>query len=368
MNDSIVGFIGLGLIGGSIARALKKSSPAVTTVSYNYYADRPNPSLEAAKKDGVIDVISTDLEADFKDCDIIFLCAPVLENIKYLTMLKNLIKPSCIITDVGSVKGNIHNKVAELHLCNNFVGGHPMTGSEKTGYSHSNASLLENAFYMLTKTTNTPSDKFAIMETLVTNLGSIPVPVDADYHDDIVAAISHVPHIIAASLVHMVKDADDDRELMRQVAAGGFKDITRIASSSSVMWQNICLSNTESILHFLRAYIDQLNAIAVEIAGKKEENLLSFFADAKEYRDSIPNKSTGLIHRVYEVYLDLTDEAGAIATVATLLAKHDISIKNIGILHNREYQEGALRIELYTKEAQAQTIDILTQYQYTIYQ
>ncbi len=368
MNDTLVGFIGFGLIGGSIAQALKKSRPMITLMAYNHYITTPHEGLEKAKQDEIIDVISTDLEKDYSACDIIFLCAPVLDNINYLKILKSIIKPSCILTDVGSVKGNIHKAINELGLSSHFVGGHPMTGSEKTGYSYSNAKLLENAFYMLTKTKDTPLKSYQIMEELVTSLGAIPIPVDAEYHDDVVAAISHVPHIIAASLVHMVKESDDDQEMMRQVAAGGFKDITRIASSSSIMWQNICLTNTDSILHFLRTFINQLNRVAVSIAGKEEEKLLQFFSDAKEYRDSIPNKVIGLINRVYEIYLDITDEAGAIASVATLLAKHDISIKNIGILHNREYQEGALRIELYTEEARVKAIEILTQYQYTIYQ
>lgn len=368
MNDSIIGFIGFGLIGGSIARALKKSSPNVTTIAFNHYIDKPHPGLMAAKEDGVIDHITTDLKTDFAVCDIIFLCAPVLENLTYLKTLREIIKPDCILTDVGSVKGNIHKAIADLSLSSHFVGGHPMTGSEKTGYKNSNAGLLENAFYMLTYTKETPKAFFKTMKALVTSLGAIPVPVEANYHDDVVAAISHIPHIIAASLVHMVKDSDDEEELMRQVAAGGFKDITRIASSSSVMWQNICLTNTESILYYLRSFINQLESVALDIAGKKEEKLLEFFSEAKEYRDSIPNKKKGLLHPVYEVYLDITDEAGAIASVATLLAEHKISIKNIGILHNREYQEGALRIEFYTEDAKVQAIEILTCHNYTIYQ
>ena len=368
MKDSLIGFIGFGLIGGSIAKALKKSYPSVTIMAYNHSINKPNLGLETARKEGIIDTISTDLEKDYAFCDIIFLCAPVLENINYLSILKDIIKPSCILTDVGSVKGNIHKAIKELQLSSQFVGGHPMTGSEKTGYINSNAKLLENAFYILTKTKDTKEKDFHIMEELVSSLGSLPIPVDADYHDDVVAAISHVPHIIAASLVHMVKESDDDQELMRQVAAGGFKDITRIASSSSVMWQNICLTNTDSILHFLDAFIVQLNTIACYIGEKEDNKLLQFFSEAKEYRDSIPNKVIGLINRVYEVYLDITDETGAIANVATLLAQYDISIKNIGILHNREYQEGALRIELYTEEARVKTIEVLTKHQYIIYQ
>ena len=367
MKELSIGFIGFGLIGGSIAQALKLSFPTTTIIAYNHYQNKCHPGLEVAKQDGTIDIISTKLE-DYASCDIIFLCAPVLDNIHYLNKIKSIIKPSCILTDVGSVKGNIHKAIEELQLSSHFIGGHPMTGSEKTGYIHSSAKLLENAFYILTKTSDTKEADFETMKELVLALGAIPIPVEADYHDDVVAAISHVPHIIAASLVHMVKDSDNEQELMRQVAAGGFKDITRIASSSSVMWQNICLTNTDSILYFLRYFINRLKEIATVISTKDEEQLLSFFSEAKEYRDSIPNKVIGLINCIYEVYIDIPDKTGAIASIATLLANHDISIKNIGILHNREYQEGALRIELYTEESRVKTIEILTEYQYTIYQ
>lgn len=368
MEDISVGFIGFGLIGGSIARALRAKYPNTQIIAFNHHGNSKNKGLELAYEDGTLDMITVDLEKDFKDLDLIFLCGPVLSNIKYLSRLKGIIKPSSILTDVGSVKGNIHESVKELGLEKHFIGGHPMTGSEKTGYEASSQYLLENAFYILTPTDETPKENITFMENLVTALGSIAITLDYNTHDDITAAISHVPHILASALTNMVRTNDNADENMRNLAAGGFKDMTRIASSSPIMWQNICLTNPKSIRNFLHIYQQQISTIMDAIERGDEKFLFDFFSEAKEYRDSIPNKSTGAISKVFEVYMDILDETGAIATVATILASNSISIKNIGIIHNREFEEGVLRIELYEQKSMDKTVELLSQYHYTIYE
>lgn len=287
MEIKTIGFIGFGLIGGSIARNLRSIYPDAKIIAYNYHPENTNPNLLLAKTDGVLTEIVTDLEQGFQDCDLIILCAPVLRNIDYLRKLKPIIKDACILTDVGSVKENIHLAIKDLGLSKHFVGGHPMAGSEKTGYENSTLDLLEHAYYVLTPTSETPQEYIDILEGFVKKTGAIPVVLPADHHDDVVAAISHVPHIIAASLVNMVQDHDDADKHMYKLAAGGFKDITRIASSSPVMWENICLTNPESISHFLDVYIGYLESMKTAIAKKDEEYLLNFFGRSKNYRDSI---------------------------------------------------------------------------------
>ena len=367
MEDITAGFIGFGLIGGSIAKAIKLRFDNTNIISFNYYKDQSNTNLEMALEDGTINFISTDLAKDFRQCDIIFLCCPVLTNIQYLHELKNIIKPTCIITDVGSVKGNIHKAVHKLDMDPYFIGGHPMAGSEKTGYANSSAIILENAYYILTPSNQIEQFKIDFLYDLVKRIGSIPLIIDAKEHDDVVAAISHVPHLIASSLVTMVKESDDPDEKMRLLAAGGFKDITRIASSSAIMWQNICLTNTESIQKFLKRYISTLTRINEALSNCDETYLYDFFDSAREYRDNIPTKKVGMLKQVYEVYLDIFDETGAIATIATILASNNISIKNIGIVHNREFEEGVLRIEFYDDEASQDAVTLLEKYRYTIY-
>jgi prephenate dehydrogenase len=362
------GFIGFGLIGGSIARALKKVNSDYYLIAYDYHKDHPSTDLQVALHDSVLDLVTTSLSEGFPECDIIFLCAPVLSNIAYLEQLKPILKSDCILTDVGSVKSSIHKAVKELDIEAQFIGGHPMTGSEKTGYLNSYALLLENAYYILTPTAKTPQAYIDLMYQLVERMGSIPVILDAKEHDRITAAISHVPHIIAAQLVNMVREADDDSEKMKALAAGGFKDITRIASSSPIMWQNICLTNAEEVKACLDCYIEALKTASEAITQQDADYLYRMFDTAGEYRNSIPNKSVGMIKKLFEVYLDIVDEAGAIATIATLLASNQISIKNIGIIHNREFEEGVLRIEFYEEQAQQHAITLLSRYNYRIYE
>ncbi|HHU72192.1 MAG TPA: prephenate dehydrogenase [Clostridiales bacterium] len=366
-NKATIGFIGFGLIGGSIAKAIKNINPDIRLIAYDHNKNHTSQSLQDALNDDILNDITFSLHEDFPDCDIIFLCAPVLANIDYLSMLKPLIKESCIITDVGSVKGNIHQEVQRLGLDKHFIGGHPMTGSEKTGYGNSYALLLENAYYIITPTNTSPKEKLEIMYNLIKQLGSIPLVLDPQEHDEITAAISHVPHIIAAQLVNLIRNSDDKAEHMRMLAAGGFKDITRIASSSPTMWQNICLTNTASINKALDDYIKSLEEVSSALKDKDREYLYNIFDEAGEYRSNIPNTSKGILEKVYEVYLDITDEAGAIATIATQLAVNHISIKNIGIIHNREFEEGVLRIEFYDQSSVDKAIEVLNHSHYNLY-
>jgi len=366
MSEKHFGFIGFGLIGGSIARALKSFLKETPTLTAFQYGEKPSRSLTLAKEDGVLDAITTCL-ADFAACDMIFLCAPVQKNIEYLTQLKNIISPNCLLTDVGSVKGNIHEKVTELGLDHCFIGGHPMTGSEKTGYEHSNILLLENAYYILTPTALTKPDNLEYFTSLVSTMGAIPIVLDPAEHDNITAAISHVPHIIAAQLVNLIQNAGPLEPKMRQLAAGGFKDITRIASSSPEIWENICLSNKESICDMLTRYQDSLEEAKRMILAEEKDSLYHMFDIAGNYRNSIPANSKGALIASFELFVDIKDETGALALLATLLSLHGISIKNIGIIHNREFEQGVLRIEFYDKEAVVKATKVLDTNGYHIY-
>lgn len=284
MTDTKIGFVGFGLIGGSIARAMRISCPHI---QIHVYTRRKNPDLEAGVQEGVINRLLYEIDDNFSDFDIIFLCAPVLTNIEMLHKLKPLIHENCIITDVGSVKGNIHEEAARLGMQKNFIGGHPMAGSEKTGYANSSASLLKNCYYLLTPTGQTEETNLNRLKEVLSCTESNFVILDPELHDVITAAISHVPHIVAAALVNMVQNNDDENEYMKSFAAGGFKDITRIASSSPEMWESICLSNKNSIC----ALLDQLNTILHEIQTAIEEEdgeaVRTFFKSAGDYRNSM---------------------------------------------------------------------------------
>ena len=360
-----IGFIGFGLIAGSIARALKNADADYHLLAYQY-SKTPGKGLLQAKAEHILDTITPHL-ADFSGCDVIFLCAPVDKNLEYVRALAPYLSKTCLLTDVGSVKGNIHQVIEELGLTGQFIGGHPMTGSEKTGYEASNALLLENAYYILTPTTDTKQETLDFYHALVRQMGALPIVLDSKEHDEITAAISHVPHIIAAELVNLVRNSDDLAEKMRTLAAGGFKDITRIASSSPIIWKSICLSNLDSIKTMLRRYITSLEHTYDALETQDEKYLHEMFETAGEFRDSLPTRK-GSIPRVFELFVDLRDEAGAIATIATLLAANQLSIKNIGIIHNREFEQGVLRIEFYEEATLASAVTLLKNYHYTVYE
>lgn len=343
MSSITCGFIGLGLIGGSIARALKDSGEEVRTVAY----DTNKKALTQAYQDGVVDVLVSDIDSRFSDCDYIFLCAPVKVNMENAEKLKPFLSPKTVLTDVGSVKTEMHVRMEELGLGPVFIGGHPMTGSERTGYANSKSKLLQNAYYIITKTPETTQERLDGYRRLVKAMGAIPLVMTYGQHDFITAAVSHVPHVISASLVNLVRDSDSPDGEMRMIAAGGFKDITRISSSSPVMWQNICLTNADNVSRLLGDYIDSLEEIRKAIDSKDGDRLMDFFDSARRYRDTFIDASSGPIKTDNAVHVEIPDETGALAVVITMLAAQGIDVKNVGIVHNREFETGSLRIELH---------------------
>lgn len=364
MSKETFGFIGLGLIGGSIAQALRKARPEATIIAYN----RSMSSLVEAMADGTINQAADAIGPAFSECDIIFLCAPVTVNIRCLRELKPFLKPDCILTDVGSTKSTIHDAVDAIGLSHQFIGGHPMAGSEKSRYSAARPLLLENAYYVLTPGEGSTPEMMETMQGIVKDCKAISIRLNHVEHDRIVAAISHLPHIIAFTLVNLVRESDNPEGMMRLLAAGGFKDLTRVASSSPEMWQQICQENKVPILNMLNDYLIRMNDIGNAIASDNADELLAAFGAAKDYRDDIPQTNMkSILGAAHESYVDLIDESGAIATMATILATNGISIMNIGIVHNREFQEGALHIEFYDKESKEKANELLEKFHYTIY-
>lgn len=364
MNHLHIGFIGFGLIGGSVARVLKLKDPNHIITAFC----RTKAPLLQARQNGHVDFIAEGVDDSFSQCDYVFLCTPVQHIAGYLEQLKSIIKKDCIITDVGSVKEYIHSSVLELDMEENFIGGHPMAGSEKTGYQNSSAYLLENAFYAITPTVKTTSKQLQDYIELVTQMGAVPIVTDYKKHDYSVAGISHLPHIIASSLVNLVKASDDEESLMRLLAAGGFKDITRIASSSPEMWEQICMTNSDAILSLLKKYIHSLEDIRNSLETADSRYIHSMFDNSREYRNSFTETASGPGKEVFKINCDIIDTEGSIAKVATILAAVHVSIKNIGIVYNREFEYGTLRIEFYDANARAGAIFILKEKGYTVYE
>lgn len=363
-NTFNVGFVALGLMGGSLARALRHTYPDVRIIAYT----RRPETAQYALSQKIIDEACTEVGAAFSRCDYIFLCAPVEVNIACLEKLKPYLKDSCILTDVSSTKSDIHKKAAELGLDHFFIGGHPMAGSEKTGIENAKWYLVENAYYIITPSENTPPEKVERYRELVSSLKALPLVLSCREHDFVTAAVSHLPHIIAATLVNLVHDEDTPDEIMRTIAAGGFKDITRIASSSPDMWEQICTTNAENIIPILDAYTQSLQKVRAQLTAGNGSAIHQLFEDSRNYRNSFADHSGGPLKKAYVLYCDMVDEAGGIAALATILASSGISLRNIGIVHNREFEEAVLCVEFYDADALKKSVELLRKYHYTVYE
>ena len=358
-----VGLIGLGLIGGSIAKALKKTDSSIYIMAYN----RSDAPLAQAFLDGTINEIAQDIDDSFNKCDIIFLCTPVEFNSTYMPKVAAVMNDKCILTDVGSVKGHIHNSVKELGLEHCFVGGHPMAGSEKTGYAASSDILLENAYFVITPTEQTTNEQLDLYVSIVEKTGAIPLVIKPDIHDYAVAGISHVPHLIASALVNMVRENDTPDELMKLIAAGGFKDITRIASSSPEVWSQICTTNSKQISIILGKYIEMLTEVKKYVDEKDSDAIHNMFYESREYRNSISINTKGPVLARYTLFCDIEDKEGSLNSITHLLSVNHISIKNIEIIHNREFKQGALLTEFYDEPSLISAKEILRGAGYQIF-
>ncbi|NLX64542.1 MAG: prephenate dehydrogenase [Clostridiaceae bacterium] len=354
-----IGIIGLGLIGGSIARALKRSGKSYIIKAW----DRDVKNLEMGLEEKVLDEYSLSLKENFSDCEVIFLCIPVFAMRNTLEELLPGISPGCILTDVGSTKSDVMALIKDMNVKNPFIGGHPLAGSEKSGFTASKANLFENAYYCLTPEENTDTNSLAKLKSIVLDLGAIPIEMPPDEHDRVTAAISHVPHVVAASLVNLIDELDSPDNVMKTISAGGFKDLTRIASSSPSLWAGICLSNRDKVLETIDCFIERLKCFGNDLRNRNREKIEKFFTSARDIRNSLSDRKS-IFQKTYSVLVDVEDKPGIIALIASALANENINIKNIGILNSRETEDGALEIQLEDEESRRRGIEILTRLGY----
>lgn len=363
LNLKKIGFLGLGLIGGSMAKAVKSAFPETEIIATAH----SEGTVKAAFEDGIIANEKLLPLSAFADCGLIILCAPVDINIQYMKELAGLTGEGTVITDVGSVKGGIMDAAKACGLSSRFIGGHPMAGKEKGGYANSDPLILENAYYILTPTEDCPEALTYDMAKFVKALKSVPLVMSTEEHDLSTAAVSHVPHIIASSLVRLVAKTDGPEEHMKAIAAGGFRDITRIASSDPALWETIFLENRDEILRLLPRFEEEVESYRNALENRDGKTLRALFSESKEFRDSIEIRRSGAVTPIYEFNIDIKDETGAIARISTLLAKNAISLKNIGVVHNREFEAGVLHVEFYDGTAMDAAAALLPQHGYTIH-
>lgn len=349
MEDLKIGIVGLGLIGGSLAKALKEKAGIENIFAYN----RSQNSIDEAVKEGVIKKGSTDDLKILSGCDIIFICSPV-ELVSDYTLKLSAIS-NAIITDAASTKAEIMESAKN---CKRFIGGHPMTGSEKVRFKAADSHLFENALYVLCKGESCSEEDFILLKSIVEKIGAIPEIMNGYEHDKAVGIISHLPHLVSAELVNFA--AENDKGFLNRLAAGGFKDITRISSSSPELWEQIISSSNGIIIKLLEAYIENLNKLSQALKEKDKDFIFNFFSKAKEYRDNIADNQAGLMPSQYEIWAEVSDKPGIIGNIATLLGDNGINIKNINIQNNREYEGGCLRISLDFEREAENALKVLT--------
>jgi prephenate dehydrogenase len=342
-----IAIFGVGLIGGSLALCFK-GKPDFTVVGHS-----PNPnSVQKLLKRNVVDYATTDMAEAVDGADYIFLCVPVGNLEEYVQKLMNLsLKKGCIITDVGSTKASITESAA-AHLKDGyfFIGGHPMAGSERHGVEAASSHLFENAFYVLTPAEGTPQAEVDRLTSLLSITKAQIVQVDAREHDDIVGAISHLPHIIAVALVNQIRGYNESNPLYQNLAAGGFRDITRIASSEPTIWRDILVNNRSVLLKLLTDWNEEIARFVKLLEMSDGEGIVEQFQLAGEFRSKLPERRKGVLTSLFDIYVDIPDHPGIIGSITTLLGNSRINLSNIQIIESREDVPGILRLSFRSQE------------------
>lgn len=351
---------GVGLIGGSLAKALKLRCGIRKIIGI----DTDAGNLKQGIGSGILDEGYSKPGGFLEECDMVFVCAPVPVCAQLVIDISKYTKPDCIITDTASSKAGIMEAVEKAEGEIRFIGGHPMAGSERSGFEYSREDMFENAFYMIIENEN-DTDGVLEVKGLAEMMGAIPVIAGAGEHDSAVATVSHVPHIAAAALVNLL-DASKTKELSKNIAAGGFRDITRIASSQPELWRDIILSNSQAVSEELERLIGILDSFRIFVEDVNKASIRDFFDKAKFTRDVISGEREGLLPGKYQVVVQVPDKPGVIAGIATVLGEHGLNIKNINVTHSREDFGGVLVVELYDSPSRDDALKVLGYEGYTV--
>jgi prephenate dehydrogenase len=275
--------IGVGLIGGSLARALR----SVHAVNEIVGCGRDTSHLQKAQALGVIDHYVTDPAEAVAGEDMVVLAVPLGAMQGVMQQIAPALTSSCILTDVGSAKGSVVNAAKQVFkdMPPNLIPGHPIAGTEKSGVEASFAELFQNRRVILTPTETSDAIALQKVRAMWETCGARVVEMGVGHHDEILAATSHLPHMLAYALVDTLARMDDSREIF-DFAAGGFRDFTRIASSDPDMWHDICLANHDALVKVLEAFSDDLRLLADAVRRADSEFLKDTFTRAKQARDA----------------------------------------------------------------------------------
>jgi prephenate dehydrogenase len=334
---------GLGLIGGSLALAWKRDPSKLHITG----VDRPG-TLETARSRGMIDEAIEDPLLAVRDADVVVLATPIVASLHLIDEIGGHMKPGALITDTCSVKMPLMTRAAtSLPPEVVFVGGHPMAGAERPGIEHANGLLFENATYVLTLPEGLGKsweERIAPVLELVRRTGARPLVLRAAQHDRIAASVSHLPQLLATALMNVTSDLNRDDPAYLQLAAGGFRDMTRIAASPFELWEQIIAANEGQILDALARYAANLQAIRNRLIEGDYEALGELFERAASARNGIPPNMKGFLSPLADVMVNAEDRPGFLLRIVTAISQAGLDIKDLELLKVREGAEGTFRV------------------------
>ncbi len=329
-----VAIIGLGVIGASLGMALRNARPDLEVVGI----DANQESMEKALE---MDAISSHLSNwDLSGCEVVFIATPLRTIPEILLLIRDTLSPNTIITDVGSVKSWVMQQY-ERYLPTGIdaIGGHPLAGSDRSGVTGADKYLFENAVYVLTPFPSTNSSVLDTLKNLLENTGAQLEVMTAAEHDQIVSKVSHLPHILAASLMN---NLEQHKGALR-LAAGGLRDTTRIAASNPLIWEDILLYNGQAVKAEISLLISQLNSYLQAIESGDGKALHQYLASAQTMRKNLPLTRTSLANCA-DIIAIIPDKPGIIGHLGTLLGEDGININDIQIMGVRDENEGSIRL------------------------
>jgi len=321
-NGRRANVLGLGLIGGSICVALRDRGWVISG------DDNDQGRVAEALSRGIISAAGLDPAAE-----ITFVAVPVMAVVDQVR--RALVETSGVVTDVGSVKAAVCGAIGDAR----FIGGHPMAGSELEGLDGADPDLFAGAVWVLTPTSGTSDAAFSTVAAIVNDLGAEVVGLDPARHDELVAVVSHVPHLTAATLMGVAGSRATEHAALLRLAAGGFRDMTRIASGHPAIWLDICNENREAIVATLTMLIDGLSSMKSIVAEGDRAQLLARLTTAREARSNLPSRIK-MPSELSEVRIPIPDRPGAAAEVFTLAAEIGVNIANFEVVHSVEGDRG----------------------------
>lgn len=337
MTSPEVAVIGTGLIGTSVAMAALRHGSVVR--GFDTDAD---VLARAVDRSGLQPTASAD-EA-LTGAALVFVCAPVHEVAKEVARAVALV-PEAVVTDAGSVKASIVAEVAAIvgEVPPRFVGGHPMSGTERSGPDTASAALLDGATWVLTPSPETDAAAVRTMEDWITEAGAQPIVMDAEYHDRVVAVVSHLPQVASTVLMNVATREDADRSGVLTLAAGGFRDLTRLAASSPHLWAGIMRANREELGRAIDLFIEDLAELRRMLAGGEDADIERALESAKAARLQLATKPK-VRDGIAILQVLVPDRPGVLAELTRALGEKDVNIEDMQIVHSSEGGRGSVQV------------------------